>query len=440
MCMNEGPTNRWVTIACAMAFIAGTVSTLKEANAQDDAKQQRIQALEKRVQELRNAEKELEQEKQLQGDFNQRLGGEIENELGQQGGMTVVMNEDDNGTSYSVRIENGKTTAERDGKALSKDEYRVRGGKVEFLDKNGDVEHTMQLPTTARGGRGAGNVWQMMPRGANPRAFTLQGDPVARAGQAATPPPVMLGITMSDDNGGATIDSVRDDLPADKAGMKAGDVIVEIDGKQVKGQSDVRSVLKKYKDGDKVDVIVLRDGDKKTLHVELAAWDAKALGQDDGGAMAWTVPGVPQAPDAPDPFNGDMSQWWRNFSQGLGSDSKEALTSAREALEAALEQVDAAKDNIEDLRKAAKDGLEAAITSLKEAEEKASTRHGVRLLAPNQNGGAQTLVLPDLLERERVRGTRDHDDEVRKQLDEVREQLKELRKQMEENSKKKDGK
>lgn len=441
MCMNEGTGQRWVTIACAMAFLAGTVGTLREAAAQEDVKRDRVVELEKRVQdlraaekELRDAKKELEKEVELRGDFNRRLEDSLVKGRGQQGGnVTISMTDNQNGTEYTLQVQNGTTTAKKDGRALNKDEYRTVDGRVEFLDKDGNVEHTMQLPH-AGGQWGGGNVFRFAPRAQRSMpGLLLDGDNVARA---EAPPPVMLGITMSDDDSGAMIDSVRDDLPADKAGMKAGDVIVEIDGKSVEGQSDVRSILKKHKDGDTVDVIVLRDGEKKTLRVELAAWDAEKLGQ--GGAQAWTVPGVPAAPDAPDvvdPFNGDMSTWWRNFAGGLGGDSKEALTSAREALEAALEQVDGAKDNLEELRKAAKDGLEAAIASLKEAEEKAGTRHGVRLIAPNQEGGAQTLVLPEVREFNRAR---ERNDDLRKQFEEMREQMKELQKQMEEANKKKD--
>lgn len=437
MCMNEGTGQRWVTIACAMAFLAGTVGTLKEAAAQEDAKRDRVVELEKRVQdlraaerELRDAKKELEKEVELRGDFNRRLDDAEGKAWGQHGGnVTVSMTDNQNGTEYSVQVQNGATTVKKDGRALSKDEYRTVDGRVEFLDKDGNVEHTMQLPQ-AGGQWGGGNMFRFAPRAqGNLRGLTLQGDNIARA---EAPPPVMLGITMSDHKDGAMIDSVREGLPAEKGGLRAGDIIVHIDKKPIEGQADVRSVLRKYKDGDVVSLDIIRDGDAKVVEVTLEAWDAEKLGQ--GGMVVPGVPAMPGVPDVPDPFNGDMSGWWKNFAQGLGGDSKEALTSAREALEAALEQVDAAKDNLEELRKAAKDGLEAAIASLKEAEENAEARHGVRLIAPNQEGGAQTLVLPRVYER-----TRERDDEVSKQLEEMREQLKELRKQMEEANKKKDG-
>lgn len=401
MCMTESTTNRWVTFACAAAFIAGTLTTLREVSAQEETRKAQVV------------------EKELKGDFDQRLdAGEAP-----AGGMTVVMNESSDGTEYSVRIENGKTTVQKDGKKLSKDQYRIRDGKVEFLDKDGDVEHSMKLPTT--GGAGAGNFLWGSPRAVAPRAAR----PAEVAVEGSKPPPVMLGITMSDDDGGALIDSVRDDLPAQKAGLKAGDIILKIDGKTMGGQADVRTALKKHKADDKVSILVNRDGDEKTFEVTLEAWDAEKLAPEDG---AVTVPGVPAVPG--DPFNGNMNNWWRNFSMDLGESHTQALQEAREALEAALEKVDDAKDNLEDLRKAAKDGLEAAIKSLKEAEEQAGQQRGMRLVVPNQEGGnAQTLVLPRVLEdRQRMRS---QEDEVRKQLDELREQMKEIRKQLQEKKK-----
>ena len=62
---------------------------------------------------------------------------------------------------------------------------------------------------------------------------------------------------------------VRDGSPAAKAGFKAGDVLVEFDGKKIENLYDFTYALRAHKPGDKVAVTVLRDGEKLTREVTL---------------------------------------------------------------------------------------------------------------------------------------------------------------------------
>lgn len=72
------------------------------------------------------------------------------------------------------------------------------------------------------------------------------------------------------DGGGALIFEVEEKSPAEKAGLKAGDVIVKIDGEEVEDPGDVVEVVTDKEEGDKVEVDVLRDKKKKTFTVEVA--------------------------------------------------------------------------------------------------------------------------------------------------------------------------
>jgi membrane-associated protease RseP (regulator of RpoE activity) len=65
---------------------------------------------------------------------------------------------------------------------------------------------------------------------------------------------------------GALINNVREDSPAAKAGLKAGDVITEIDGKAVKGELDVVRAIGEKKEGE-VTVTFVRAGQKQTVRV-----------------------------------------------------------------------------------------------------------------------------------------------------------------------------
>lgn len=77
-----------------------------------------------------------------------------------------------------------------------------------------------------------------------------------------------IGATMSQslDSGEITVSNVYQDSPADKAGMKQGDVIYEVDGRSVSGQ-DLETVVSwiKGEQGTDVTLCVLRDGEEVEL-------------------------------------------------------------------------------------------------------------------------------------------------------------------------------
>ncbi len=81
----------------------------------------------------------------------------------------------------------------------------------------------------------------------------------------------LIGMTkqMADSfgvSGGAMISEVRENSPAAKAGLKAGDIIVEFDGKAVKGDGDVIRTMSEKKEGD-VSLTVVRNGSRQTFKV-----------------------------------------------------------------------------------------------------------------------------------------------------------------------------
>jgi S1-C subfamily serine protease len=80
-----------------------------------------------------------------------------------------------------------------------------------------------------------------------------------------------LGIQpdYNEDDKGVVISGVTEDLPAAKAGMKAGDVIVEIAGKPVKNMTAYMDVMTQQKKGETIEMVILRAGKKETLKVKL---------------------------------------------------------------------------------------------------------------------------------------------------------------------------
>jgi serine protease Do len=70
-----------------------------------------------------------------------------------------------------------------------------------------------------------------------------------------------------DKNSGALVANVSKDGPADKAGVKVGDVIVEFDGKEVKDSGDLPIIVARTPVEKKVRMKVLRDKKEITLNV-----------------------------------------------------------------------------------------------------------------------------------------------------------------------------
>jgi membrane-associated protease RseP (regulator of RpoE activity) len=66
--------------------------------------------------------------------------------------------------------------------------------------------------------------------------------------------------------GGVMINEVRADSPATKAGLKAGDIIVEADGKELKGEVDLIRAIAEKKEGD-VTLTIVRDRNRQTIRV-----------------------------------------------------------------------------------------------------------------------------------------------------------------------------
>lgn len=72
------------------------------------------------------------------------------------------------------------------------------------------------------------------------------------------------------EDAGVMVSSVEEGSPADKAGLKVGDIIAALDGKDVKSSWDVRSQIRELKEGEQVPMTVYRDGKAQNLSATIA--------------------------------------------------------------------------------------------------------------------------------------------------------------------------
>lgn len=76
---------------------------------------------------------------------------------------------------------------------------------------------------------------------------------------------------------GAFINQVMPGSSAEKAGLKAGDIIVAVDGKAIKSFGELRALIATTGAGHNVDVEVVRNGDHKTFTVKLMEGDEQGV-------------------------------------------------------------------------------------------------------------------------------------------------------------------
>lgn len=229
---------------------------------------------------------------------------------------TTIMKSGD-GQSYEIKLEDGQVvTFKLNGKSVDPDSYKIdtEGGFIVL--KDGDHEPIIiDIPQFNMGGfdqgvvgglrywnpeappavPGVPGVVKVRPAPGEDNIHWFDGPdapdvPAAIAWAGQEPPKVMIGIThdeVSDelreefglkDGEGIYVIEVRKDLPADKAGIESGDVIIEVDGQRISKRDVLMDVMKKHEPGDKLTVIVLRDGEKKKLKLELAPFNADRLG------------------------------------------------------------------------------------------------------------------------------------------------------------------
>jgi serine protease Do len=99
---------------------------------------------------------------------------------------------------------------------------------------------------------------------------------------------------------GALVSDVNEHGPALKAGLQRGDVIVEFDGKQVQGISELRNRVAATAVGSNITLKVMRDGQETALTIHIAERPSDAI------LARGTEPGS-STPEATEPRKGPLN-------------------------------------------------------------------------------------------------------------------------------------
>lgn len=108
---------------------------------------------------------------------------------------------------------------------------------------------------------------------------------------------------------GAEITTVDHDAPANKAGLKVHDVVLEMNGERVEGAEQFRRMLRETPPGHTIHLVISRDGQQQNISVELAD---RAKVEANAWSQHFTVPEPDEAPLA----NG-LTAPSRNFGNGF---------------------------------------------------------------------------------------------------------------------------
>jgi C-terminal processing protease CtpA/Prc len=182
---------------------------------------------------------------------------------------------------------------------------------------------------------------------ATPRAnlFSLGQVSSSRIGVSLNSLSDQLAEVYGATSGGALITEVEEDSPAEEAGLRAGDVIVEVDHKSVEEVDDIRKAIQRKKEGERVAVRVLRPMENSDLTVDVEVEESTTWSGFGNGN--WTVPPIGRV-EMPE-FD---TREWRSTQRELRDAMRESRDEWRDELQEEMKQL---REELNELKKTLKE-------------------------------------------------------------------------------------
>ncbi len=161
------------------------------------------------------------------------------------------------------------------------DRYHTPEDDADALNYAG-IEKVVDFAVSVAGELARGNISPQYARAS--AAPAQQGDSRGYGAYLGTVPDFSA---MESAGGGVLLADVRPGGPADKAGIKGGDRIVEMAGTRIENLYDMTYALQDHKPGETIDVVVIRKEERLTLHATLGT-------RGSGGQAPPPVPPTPE--------------------------------------------------------------------------------------------------------------------------------------------------
>ncbi len=173
-------------------------------------------------------------------------------------------------TNKSDKKETGEIQEERVNVLIDGDKIIINGEEVNENDpringqgKNGVILKRMEI--TGKNIKG-NKLVEGKPLDMNVE-IDVNGFPKATTVQSNA---AFLGVISEDNELGAKINEVSKGSPAEKAGLHEGDIITNVNDIKITGPKDLYEAIGKFKPADKVQISILKNGQKTKLTTELA--------------------------------------------------------------------------------------------------------------------------------------------------------------------------
>ncbi len=119
-----------------------------------------------------------------------------------------------------------------------------------------------------------GMVTEAISSGTENISFAIPSNDIKNISEAIintgkAPEGLVIGITGSDTGHGVLVETVIDDTPAQKAGIKANDLILKVNDTAVKSIAEINKIRDSHKKGDTLKITVYRDGEMMDINVTL---------------------------------------------------------------------------------------------------------------------------------------------------------------------------
>jgi M6 family metalloprotease-like protein len=102
------------------------------------------------------------------------------------------------------------------------------------------------------------------------------------------PSRLLLGVALTPSDNGVRIERLTPNMPADRAGVKVGDILLKVGSAAVASQEALADVLNNHRAGDRVQLVLKREGKEVAVEAQLVADSSERVrrGQDDMPTLA----------------------------------------------------------------------------------------------------------------------------------------------------------